>query len=223
MKRNPSNTSYAVIGVGRFGSALAETLAAANYNIIVCDKDPERVKAMRDITPYAYVVDHITKTALDEIGVRNCECAIVCIGSAMDVSILAALHLVNLGIKRVIAKANSKEQGQILEKIGAEVVYPEHDMGVRVAKRLMSAHLVDYFTLNDNTEIYEMKAPESIIGKTVQEIDVRRNYGINIIAVEHGCQTITDMGPEYRFHPDDGLVVIGNMRNIQDFEDKDRE
>ena len=221
MKRKPFETSYAIIGVGRFGSALAETLAAANYNIIVCDRDPERVRAMREITPYAYVVEHMTKTALDEIGVRNCQCAIVCIGSAMDTSILAALHLVNLGVSRVIAKANSKEQGQILEKIGAEVVYPEHDMGVRVAKRLMSAHLVDYFTLNDNTEIYEMKAPEAIIGHTVQDIDIRRNYGINIIAIEHGSQTITDIRPDYVFQPGDGLVVIGMMKNIQEFEDKD--
>ena len=148
-RKSKEPATYAIIGVGRFGSALATTLALAGHQIIICDRDPERVKELRDLTPYAFVVEHITKEALDEIGVRNCEVGIVCIGNAIESSILATLHLINLGVPRVIAKATTREQGQILEKLGAEVVYPEHDMGIRLGKRLLSNHLIDF--LNDGS------------------------------------------------------------------------
>ena len=220
MKRKEQTATYAVIGVGRFGSALATTLSLAGFQTIICDKDANRVRNLRNITPYAYVVDQLTKESLDEIGVRNCEVAIVCIGNAIEVSILTTLHLVNLGVPRIIAKATSREQGQILEKLGAEVVYPEHDMGVRLAKRLMSAHLVDYFALNDDTEIYEMLVPESLIGKTIIESDLRKRYGLNIIAIEHKNSTITNVDPNYTFCFGDGIVVIGKTDSIRRFENE---
>ena len=220
MKRKEQTATYAVIGVGRFGTALATTLSLAGFQTIICDKDANRIRNLRNLTPYAYVVDQLTKESLDEIGVRNCEVAIVCIGNAIEVSILTTLHLVNLGVPRIIAKATSREQGQILEKLGAEVVYPEHDMGVRLAKRLMSAHLVDYFSLNDDTEIYEMLIPEDLVGKTVIEADLRGQYGLNIIAIEHKSTTITNVDPNYTFSFGDGIVVIGKVDAIRAFENE---
>ena len=220
MKRKEQTATYAVIGVGRFGTALATTLSLAGFQTIICDKDANRIRNLRNLTPYAYVVDQLTKESLDEIGVRNCEVAIVCIGNAIEVSILTTLHLVNLGVPRIIAKATSREQGQILEKLGAEVVYPEHDMGVRLAKRLMSAHLVDYFSLNDDTEIYEMLIPEDLVGKTVIEADLRGQYGLNIIAIEHKSTTITNVDPNYTFGFGDGIVVIGKVDAIRAFENE---
>ena len=220
MKRKEQTATYAIIGVGRFGSALATTLSLAGFQTIICDKDANRIRNLRNLTPYAYVVDQLTKESLDEIGVRNCEVAIVCIGNAIEVSILTTLHLVNLGVPRIIAKATSREQGQILEKLGAEVVYPEHDMGVRLAKRLMSAHLVDYFSLNDDTEIYEMLVPEGLVGKTVVEADLRARYGLNIIAIEHKNTTITNVDPNYNFAFGDGIVVIGKVDAIRRFENE---
>lgn len=217
-KKGKDSGSFAIIGVGRFGSALATTLALAGHQIIICDRDPERVKELRELTPYAFVVEHITKEALDEIGVRNCEVGVVCIGNAIESSILATLHLINLGVPRVIAKATTKEQGQILERLGAEVVYPEHDMGVRLGKRLLSNHLIDYFSLNADTEIYEMSVPDSIVGKTVAETDLRAKYGLNIIAIEHGDETITNIDPEYTFEFGDGIVVLGHIGSIEKFE-----
>ena len=215
-KKEPA--SYAIIGVGRFGSALARTLALSGRQIIICDKDADRVKELRDLTPYAFVVPQMSKEALDEIGVRNCEVGIVCIGNAIEVSILATLHLINLGLPRVIAKATTQDQGQILERLGAEVVYPEPDMGVRLGKKLLSNHLVDFFSLNDETEIYEMMIPDKYVGKSVQEVDLRAKYGLNIIAIERGESTITDISPNYRFEFGDGIVVIGRIDSIQRFE-----
>lgn len=218
MAKNKNTETYAIIGVGRFGSALAQTLSLSGKQIIICDKDEDRVRNLRDLTQYAFVVPHLTKEALDEIGVRNCQVGIVCIGSAIESSILATLHLINLGVPRVIAKATSRDQGQILEKLGAEVVYPEHDMGVRLGKRLLSSHLVDFFSLNDDTEIYEMMVPDKYVGKTVQQVDLRARYGLNIIAIERGEQTVTEVSPTYKFDFGDGLVVIGKIENIQRFE-----
>ena len=217
-RKSKEPATYAIIGVGRFGSALATTLALAGHQIIICDRDPERVKELRDLTPYAFVVEHITKEALDEIGVRNCEVGIVCIGNAIESSILATLHLINLGVPRIIAKATTREQGQILEKLGAEVVYPEHDMGIRLGKRLLSNHLIDFFSLNDDTEIYEMMVPDKLVGKTIIETDLRARYGLNIIAIEHGDQTITNIDPEYVFEFGDGIVVMGRIESIERFE-----
>ncbi len=217
-RKSKEPATYAIIGVGRFGSALATTLALAGHQIIICDRDPERVKELRDLTPYAFVVEHITKEALDEIGVRNCEVGIVCIGNAIESSILATLHLINLGVPRVIAKATTREQGQILEKLGAEVVYPEHDMGIRLGKRLLSNHLIDFFSLNDDTEIYEMMVPDKLVGKTVIETDLRARYGLNIIATQHCDPSIKNIDPEYVFEFGDGIVVMGRIESIERFE-----
>lgn len=220
MKNREESELIAVIGLGRFGRALAETLSDNGYQIIITDKDAEKVRNARYMTPYAYVVDHMSYEALDEIGIRNCTIAVVCIGSAMDTSILAVLHLKNLGVPRVIAKSTSKEMGQILEKLGAEVVYPEHDMGVRIAKRIMSASLLDYFSLKDNTEIYEMRVPAGLVGKTVAQAHLRAHYGINIIALEKGNQTITNIEPDYVFADGDGIVILGRKDGIARYEDK---
>ena len=128
--------SYGIVGIGRFGSALATELAAAGADIVVIDSDEDKVREMRELTENAYVVANLEKKTLTETGIQNCDVAVVCIGERMDTSILTTLHLVSLGIPKVIAKASSAEHGVILEKLGAEVVYPERDMAIRLANRL---------------------------------------------------------------------------------------
>lgn len=209
--------TFGIIGLGRFGIALAETLAAAGQDLIVMDKNEKRVREVRHLTEFAYVTENLDRETLEEVGIRNCDVAIVCIGSAMDVNILTTLHLVNLGVPQVYAKAISKDQGLILEKIGAKVVYPEHDMAVRLAKKLVAKHLVDFFSLNDEVDIFELAVPENMFGKTVAEVNIRKKYDFNIIAIEHGCTTITKIAPEYTFEDGDRIVVIGNTRSIRDF------
>lgn len=217
MKKS-KNTTFGVIGLGRFGSALATTLAQAGYDIIALDKDPERVKLIRDLTEYAFVCENLSQETLEEVGIRNCDVAVVCIGSLIDVSILTTLHLVNLGVPKIIAKATTKDQGMILEKLGALVVYPEHDMAVRLARKLMAKHVVDFFSINQDTQIYEVKIPEEIVGKTVITSNLRKLYGLNIIAIEHNSVTITDIDPHYEFKSGDGIVVIGKLDAIEKFE-----
>ena len=156
-QRQEDATSYGIIGMGRFGSALACTLAEAGKEILVLDQDEEKVRRMRSYTEHAYVVRDLQKETLQETGIQNCDQVIVCIGDKVDVSILTTLNVINLGVPHVVAKANSPEQGEILKKIGAEVVYPERDMAIRLAKRLISGRVFNLFELDERTDISELK------------------------------------------------------------------
>ena len=135
---------YAIIGLGRFGYALAMELASSDAELLVLDKNEEKIREIREITDNALVVNGYDKKTLAETGVQNCDVAVVCIGEQMDISILMTLNLVSLGIPKVIAKATSLEHGEILAKLGAEVVYPERDMAIRLAHRLETAKMLDY-------------------------------------------------------------------------------
>ncbi len=211
-------TSFGVIGLGRFGTALAITLAEAGREVIVVDQNEEKVKAMRQYTEYAFVTDNLSKETLTEIGMKNCDTIINCIGEKIDTSILTTLNVVSLGVPHVIAKATSPEQGAVLEKIGAEVVYPERDMAVRLGKRLVSSNVLDFIFLDNQVEIQQVMVGENMVGHSVQEYNIRKKYGLNIIAIEQGDNTEIEIAPDYRFSPQDIIVVIGKIENIRRFE-----
>lgn len=211
-------TSFGVIGLGRFGTALAVTLAEAGREVIVVDKNEEKVKAMRQYTEYAFVTDNLSKETLTEIGMKNCDTIINCIGERIDTSILTTLNVVSLGVPHVIAKATSPEQGAVLEKIGAEVVYPERDMAVRLGKRLVSSNVLDFIFLDNQVEIQQVMVGENMVGHSVQEYNIRKKYGLNIIAIEQGDNTEIEISPDYRFASRDIIVVIGKIENIRRFE-----
>lgn len=213
------NMSFGIIGLGRFGSALARALAEAGKEVLVVDKNEAKIKEIRQYTDYAYVVDTITKEALQEIGMQNCDTVIVCIGEQIDTSILTTLNVVSLGVPKVIAKAISADQGIILEKIGAEVVYPEHDMAIRLAKKLVSSSVIEYISLSNDIEISEIKLNQKFFGKSIAKIDIRPKYGLNIIAIEHQRKTTTIIDPNYVFTEGDIIVVIGNNEGIKRFEE----
>ncbi len=129
-------TSFGVIGLGRFGAALAKSLAEEGKEVIVIDKDEAKVKELRYYTEYAFVADDLSMATLQEVGIQNCDVVVVCIGEKIDTSILTTMHVVDLGVPKVIAKALSPDQGAVLKKLGADVVYPERDMAIRLGKRL---------------------------------------------------------------------------------------
>ncbi len=219
MVKNKKRESFGVIGLGRFGLALAKALAKEGKDVIAIDSDENKIKEVRNDTEYAYVVSELTKAALQETGIQNCDAVIVCIGEKIDTSILTTLNVVSLGVPKVIAKANTYEHGLILEKLGAEVVYPEHDMAVRLAKRLLTNNVLDYIMLSDDIEISELTLTDKLIGESVADINIRKKLGLNIIAIMHNGKTITNIEPEYQFEKGDVMVVIGNRKNIEQFED----
>ena len=222
MKKNQNHEmamSFGIIGLGRFGAALAISLAEAQKEVIVVDRDECRVKELRQYTEHAYVAEDLNMETLQEIGIQNCDVAVVCIGEKIDVSILTTMHVLGLGVPKVIAKATSYDRGAVLKKIGAEVVYPERDMALRLAKRLISASFLDYISLDDSIEIRQIKVTDKMVGVSVEELEIRRKYSLNIIAVEHNAMTDIEIKPSYQFKSGDILVVIGKVDNINRFVD----
>lgn len=210
---------FGVIGLGRFGAALAIKLAEAGKEVIVVDNNENKVKELRSYTDYAYVAEELNKEVLEQMGIQNCDTVIVCIGEAIDTSILVTLNVVNMGVKRVIAKAISKDQGEVLRKLGAEVVYPERDMALRVAKKLITSSVMDYISLEDDVEISEIRVTEKLAGKSVVNAKIRERYSLNIIALVHNGSTNIEFGPQEVFSLGDGIVVIGKAQNVRRFEE----
>ena len=213
-KPKKEKNTYGIVGLGRFGYALAMELAASDADILVLDKDEEKVREMREYTESAYVMKTLDKKSIAETGIQNCDVAVVCIGEHMDTSILTTLNLVSLGIPVVIAKATSLEHGQILEKLGAEVVYPEHDMAVRLAHRLETSKMLDFVQLSEQVNISKFLIPDKIAGKTVLEVDLRGKFGLNIIAIENSGTVIDTVSPDYEFRKGDILFVAGSNAGL---------
>lgn len=211
--------SYAIIGLGRFGMPLAKRLADAGKEVIGIDRDEERVKELREHTEYAFVANTLTKEVLEDIGVQNCDMVIVCIGDKIETSILTTLNVINLGVSPVIAKATTGEQGEVLEKLGAQVVYPERDMALRIAKKILQDNMVDSISIGKDIEVMEMKTTGQMVGKTIIEMKVREKYGLNIIAIHHDEKTETEIDPQYRFKCDDTIAVVGRIEKVTQFID----
>ena len=217
MKKN-QDIAYGIIGLGRFGSALARTLAEAGQEVIVLDKDEDKIKDMRQYTEYAFVTENLSQETLAETGIQNCDVVIVCIGEQVDVSILTTMRVIEMGIPHVISKALSAEQGAVLKKLGAEVVYPERDMALRHGRKLLCNNFLDYVSLNNSVEIRQVQVPQPLIGRSVEETEIRQKYKLNIIAIENGRDTNIEVTPDYRLKADDIIVVIGKVNNIDAFE-----
>lgn len=213
-KKVNNKISYGIVGVGRFGFALAEELADSGAELIVLDRDEDKIRELRELTENAYVVKGVDKKALSETGIQNCDVAVVCIGEQIDTSILTTLNLISMGIPRVIAKAASAEHGLILEKLGAEIVYPERDMAVRLAKRLETDCVLDFIQLSEKIHISKISAPKAFLGKTVLEMNLRSRFGLNIIAIENRGSVIDHIQPEYIFSADDILFLAGSKEGI---------
>ena len=201
MKKQDSSALFGVIGLGRFGSALARTLAEAGK-----------------YTDYAFVVDDLSEEALTEVGIQNCGTVGICIGEQIDISILTSMLVLNMGVPHVIAKASSVGHGEVLKRLGVTVVYPEADMAVRIGKRLISGNLLDYIALEDGVEVQRIQVNGKMLNKSIRELDIRRLYGINIIAIERDHRTDVEFSPESRFQNGDTILVIGKSEKIDRFE-----
>lgn len=213
-KTKAEKNTYGIIGLGRFGQALAYELAQAGADLIVLDRDEEKVREFREYTDSAYIVKTLDKKTLSETGIQNCDIAVVCIGEHLDTSILTTLNLVSLGVPHVIAKARSFEHGEILEKLGAEVVYPERDIAIRLAHRLEASRVLDYIQLSETLNISKLLVPDALIGKTIMKADLRGRFGVNIIAIESGKSISESINPDYVFKSGDILFVSGKTDGL---------
>ncbi|MBQ8824096.1 MAG: TrkA family potassium uptake protein [Ruminococcus sp.] len=210
---------YGIIGLGRFGYALAKNLAEAGKDLIIVDENASKINSVSEFTPNAYITQDLSKENLMKIGLQNCDVVVVCIGEKIDTCILTTLNVIQMGVPKVIAKATSEEQGCVLQLIGAEVVYPERDMGLRLANRLTAPGFLELFALNDSITISEIALTKKADSISVANFEIRKKFGLNMIAIRHGENLNTDITPETMLYEDDVIIVIGKKENVKCFEE----
>lgn len=212
-------TQYAVIGLGRFGSSLAKELVKQGYEVLGIDKNDEKVDELNHILTHTVAADCIDEDVLKSIGIRNFDCVVVAIGNDIQASILTAILLKDLGVKTVVAKALTELHGKVLQKIGVDrVIYPERDMGIRVAHQLVTPSLLDYIELSKEYTIAELVVSKKICGSTLKELNTRAKYGCSIVAINKGDGVIIAPTAEDVVNEKDVMVVIGTIEQIEDFE-----
>lgn len=211
--------TYAVLGLGRFGMPLATKLAQSGADVIGVDMDEERVRVFRECSEYAFVAKKLTKDVLEDIGIQDCDVVVICIGSRVETSILVTLNVLNMGVPCVISKASSAEQGEVLRRLGAYVVYPERDMALRTAKKILRENLVDYLSIGKDIEIIEVEVSNKMVNKTILELDLRKKYKLNVIAIRHEEETDIEVRPDYALREGDTIAVIGKEENVTRFID----
>ncbi|HPT66991.1 MAG TPA: TrkA family potassium uptake protein [Bacillota bacterium] len=208
--------SYLVVGLGRFGTSVARTLTKLGQEVLAVDIDEERVKYVAPEVTHALQVDATDANALKSLGVRNSQVAVVGIGGDVQANIMTTLLLKEMGVPYVVAKALNKIQGRVLEKVGADrVVYPERDMGKRVAHNLVSANLVDYIELAQGYRIEEIAAPQSFVGKSLKELNLRNKTDLTIIVIKHtDGSLLISPGGDATIQAGDNLVVLGKNADL---------
>lgn len=211
---------FVVIGLGRFGGSVTRTLIELGHEVMAIDSNAKRVQEFAPLVQHIYQADSTDEQLLKELGVRNCEHAIVAIGEDIQASILTSLILKDLGIKKVTAKAVNDYHSRVLEKLGVDhVVHPERDTGIRVAHQLTSSNLIDFLELTADYSLVEVTAFASMNGKTLKQLNIRARYGCNIVAIKKiESKVIVSPTPDDKIHTGDILVIIGSNKQIQYFE-----
>lgn len=214
---------YIVIGCGRFGSSLATTMNLLGHQVMAIDKNEEVIQNLSDKVTHVAVVDVTDEIALRSLGLGNFDVAIIAIGSDIRASIMATLIAKEMGVEQVVCKAKDELQAKVLYKIGADrVVFPERDMGIRVAHNLVSDNILDHIELDPEYSIMEIVTPNKWVGKTLIELDLRAKYEITILAIKNGDKINVIPSPEEQLQQNSILVVIGKNSNISTIVAKDK-
>ena len=214
-----TSKQFVVIGLGRFGTSVAKTLYALGHDVLVIDQNEDLIQDIADSVTHAVQMDATDESALKTLGIRNFDVAVVTIGANIQASVMATLLVKELGVKYIIAKGNSDLHAKVLYKIGADrVVLPEKDMGVRVAHNLVSASIVDYIELSPDYSIMEIKTLDEWDGKTLNELRLRSQYGINVMAIKHDEEINITPAAEDVIKSGDVIVAIGSADDLSKLE-----
>lgn len=210
-------TGYGIIGLGRFGLALTRMLSEANQEVLAIDEDENKIRKVRNYAEEAFVVGELTKEALEDTGISECDTVIICI-SKVDVSVLTAQIVLELGVPRVIAKADSPEHGMILEKMGVEGVHPETETAAKWVSVLLESKAIDLMRLNNNYVVSEIAIPEELKNNTVGDLEAEK-YGLKLVALEtERDNTILDFTEDDPLKKVEAIVVIGKFSEAERFE-----
>ena len=209
---------FAVFGLGSFGKSVALTLQSFGCDVIAVDNCYEKIQDIADSVSYAMCGDVTEPEFMKTIGARNLDGAVIAISENLEAAIMATMLSKEMGIPYVLAKAMDELQGKILEKIGAEsIVYPEIDMGERVAKKLISTEFIDWIELSPDYSLTEKLLPKQWEGKSLAELRVREKYGINVIGILKEDKMDMALDPSKPLQPDDMLFIIGKNSDLEKF------
>jgi trk system potassium uptake protein len=222
---------FAVIGAGRFGASVAKTLSEQGCDVILIDNNAERLRALDDLVTQAIELDATDEKALAAAGIAEVDAVVLALGRRMEESILITMLLKEMGIKQVIVKATSEAHYKILTRIGADrIVFPEREMGVKVANSLINPTILDYIEVAPGYNIIETRPPEDIVGKSLEESKARSRYGVDIIALKR-MKPVLDAAGDSRLEEEvtivphahevinenDTIIVIGREDLLAEF------
>ncbi len=205
-----------VIGLGIFGHEIAVKLAELGNNVLAVDLNSSKVDEIKDYVTEAVMADATNPEVLKELNVKDFDLIILGMGSKLENLILCLTYLKKLGCKRIIAKANSKIQAEILEKIGAdEVILPEKEIAEKLAERISHPNIVELLELDKRFKLTEVKVPQKFLGKTIKELDLRRNYNITALILKRKGKISLITDPNLQFEKDDSIVIVGEENTIK--------
>ncbi len=216
-----NNKQFAVIGLGRFGNTVATALYKLGYDVLAIDSDEERVHAFSNEVTHVVQADATDEETLKTLGIRNFDVVVVAIGHDIQSNMMATLLLKEMGVPYIVVKAANALHGKMLDKIGADrVVYPERDMGLRLAHNLVSSNILDFIELSPDLSIVEINAPAFVTGKTLIESNLRALYEVNVVALKRNGAIQVPPKPEEVILPDDVLVLVGHNKGLRRLEEQ---
>jgi len=208
---------FVVIGLGRFGSHVARSLYAGGHEVLAIDSDPQAVQRVRDEVTRAVVLDARDKERLAALGAHEADAVVLSLGEQIEASALAALHLKELGVRYLIAKAGSEDHAKLLKLIGVdEVIFPERQAAERLANRLRDANVLDYIPLGQGYSIHEITPPAEFLGKSLAELRLRNRFGVQVLALRdtRSGELLVNPGAEAVIHDRHVMIVLGADRDL---------
>lgn len=210
------NKQFIVIGCGRFGSSVAKTLTRLNHDVMVVDSNPDIIKEISEFVAHAVQMDALDEASFRTIGLRNFDVAVVAIGSDIEASIMATLIAKEAGVPTVIAKALTEIHGKLLTKIGADkIIYPERDMGMRVAYGVSAPNILDIIEFSPDYSIIETEALKDWENKSLKDLNLSRQYGMTVIAIKTGEYINIVPSSDEIIKKDDVIVILGSNANLR--------
>lgn len=207
--------TYAVFGLGRYGIAVARELVSSGAEVIAVDADERIVNAAADELPICKCADVTDPEVIRQLGISNADVVIISMANNLEASVMAVTLCKEIGVKTVIAKCANEMHQRILNRVGADkVVFPENESGIRLAKNLLSSGFVDMVSLARNVSMIELDMRPEWVGKNLIELNLRKKYSINVVALRRGNMVSVDIDPHEKLHPDDRLIVIANTEKL---------
>ena len=207
---------FVVLGLGSFGASVAVTLQQLGCDVVAVDQDMERIEDVADRVTYAMQADIGDPELFDVLGKESFDGIVIASSENLEGSIMATLAAKEAGIPYVLCKAHNKMYAEVLRKVGADaVVFPEKEMGKRIAKNLVSANLADWIALSPDYSVVEAAIPEKWIGRTLKELDVRKTYEVNVVGIKEGERVEITPDPDMPLKPKMILMLVGSNEALQ--------